>query len=229
LLKLHKPFTLTVSLNSGKTNNFCVFHHHPSKGLFVMDNNDNKKYRNDESFNSNYLPSIHVWEKRTDSDKVLNSPDMELKLRYYGHHDQIKVGRSPDREEAGNESGSFSPQEQFDCELPPILSSGESIVFDDIEDNNWTGNRILISPIEDKSFSYLEQQRDSRPLNAQQQQPPPADNKVLQVLQIAEYEGSPRRIGNAYSQQPSVSANNTSPLGLPKPGFPLVRRICEFL
>jgi hypothetical protein len=84
----------------------------------------------------------------------------------------------------------------------------------------------LISPIEDKSFPYPEQ-RETRPQSSNVQS---SDNKVLQVLgglQIAEYEGSPRRIGNVYQQQEqqyndAFKTNSSSPLSLPKPGFPLV-------
>lgn len=160
-----------------------------------------------------------IWKRTpntTPASTVLNSPDlhdMETKHISSFQHHQVVVGRSPvGFPDSPNSSDRNSP-------IPTNLTKdGEVVVFDDIADD-WR-------KIQEK-FNQEESVSNNSKIT-----------KMIGVLPITEYEGSPRRFGNIHYDDdeveigvagssttvhrlPSLLASPTSSLGGKKtPGFP---------
>lgn len=119
-----------------------------------------------------------VWEKRrrspntTPASTVLNSPDLS-EVNHYSHHPvqhQIKVGRSPvSQHEHSSSKNSASPVSPI---VPPrqrnnrpvsLVSEGEVVVFDDIE-NSWSNGT------ERDSLAQKQQMQPKQAHNAQPKQ-----------------------------------------------------------
>lgn len=211
----------------------------------------------------------NFWEKRhkspntTPASTVLNSPDFN-ETHHYHHHPvqhQIKVGRSPvNQHEYNNKDGNnvtLDSPIQMNYQRHAIKQSTDSasdedaITFDNID--NWRmKNERNVSvqathTIENHNrfnHSLLDKEFDDESENS-------AFNtdkvtKIIGILPIAEYEGSPRRIGSYNHELPlhqyAPNANQTlnertqtakkmlsSPtLFPPRPGFPKVKTHCKF-
>lgn len=170
-------------------------------------NNDSAQDKSDVPKN----PERFVLEMRkrspntTPASTVLNSPDLTEVHYSQNHQHQIRVGRSPVSQHA-NHTSSTSPGSPTDVGKVSIglVREGEIVVFDDI-DTNW----IKTPETEISNEDVLKV------------------TKMIGQLPIAEYEGSPRRIGNhQYDMQQknfqteSVNASTPSSLIPPRPGFP---------
>lgn len=137
----------------------------------------------------------YVWEMRTRSPNttpastVLNSPDL-AEVQYSQHHGrqhQIRVGRSPvSQVDNMVPHGLTSPGSPTDVGKAGghCVRDGEIVVFDDI-DTNWVKSQIKDGNVDDVLKV----------------------TKMIGQLPIAEYEGSPRRIGNQ-QQGFSLQAGN---------------------
>lgn len=155
-----------------------------------------------------------IWKRTpntTPASTVLNSPDlhdMETKHISSFQHHQVAVGRSP---------VDFSDSPERNSPIPTNLTKdGEVVVFDDIADD-W------------RKIQEKFNQQESVSNNSQ-------ITKMIGVLPITEYEGSPRRFGNIHYDDdeveagsstvhrlPSLLASPTSSLGASTkktPGFP---------
>ncbi|XP_055525548.1 uncharacterized protein LOC129718629 isoform X2 [Wyeomyia smithii] len=203
------------------------------------------------------MRATHRTPNTTPASTVLNSPDLtdlDSKLRYQHsslmHHHQIKVGRSPvgsgGNNDSNNSTNPSSPtqmggglgasipsggQQQFSSFS--MLSDGEMVVFDDIENGTTGGGRWRMSddrnilgssPVPSENEDSCGSGEGRRDGDIDERNYYDVDSSKIQRiiggLTIAEYEGSPRRFGNIDRYESDSGSVVNKPSGMARPGFP---------